>query len=79
MPKLPSLTPKRIIKLLKWLYPNRWNIIRIGNLNQRLSEAPRLVGGASLYFEGQSPSNSPKRFLFPVGVQRGKAPFRKLN
>jgi len=55
------------------------NIIRIGNSNQRLSEAPRLQGGASLYFEGQSPSNSPKRFLFPVGVQRGKAPFRKLN
>jgi len=40
----------------------------------RYVKLPALKGGASLNFEGQSPSNSPKGFLPPLGIQRGKAP-----
>jgi|GEM_PF-545573 len=34
------------------------------------SEAPRLQGGALLYFEGQSPSKSPKRLLFSLSFTK---------
>jgi len=43
------------------------------------SEAPRLQGGASLYFEGLCPSNSLKTNLFLIGVLKGLSPFNNLR